>query len=222
MSESNLLQTATKVAETELVPELNTEIEFNEKTLAIASKSRQLSFIALRRSFGTGIDAIAIGLVAMTPCLFRLFSQNSWIANPLGAIFGDGPTFFCFCLAFSPLPLIYLRIVFHKLLRTPTPGEMFAGATTITLVRGLIGTIQEIVYALFQYFGMAFSSVLAVMILTLVASSLGEEFKLFGLVLFLAGPVVSLIILSAAFQPGSESNASIFDDLSGLEVEILR
>lgn len=201
------------------------ELKPPAETLSELPKTLPLRAVALKRSFGMGIDAASIGLIAMTPCLYRLLTLNPLPIKPIIAILSDNATFLCFCLAFSPLPLIYLRLVFRKLLHTSTPGEMFAGVTTITLIPGFTGIVQEIVYASIQYIAMAFGAILGLVTLTVLGifGLWGDDFNWFVITAFFAAPLLSLIFMSTIYLPHSESDyAAAIDNLCGLEVKRLR
>lgn len=195
------------------------------ETSSILPKTLSLRAVALKRSFGMGIDAASIGLIAITPCLYRLLTLNPLPTKPIVAILSDNATFICFCLAFSPLPLIYLRLVFRKLLHTPTPGELFAGVTTITLIPGFTGIVQEITYASIQYIAMAFGAILGLVTLTAfgIFGLWGDDFTWFAITAFFTVPLLSLIFMSTIYLPHSESDcAAALDNLCGLEAKRLR
>jgi hypothetical protein len=213
--------------------EASTEIEEPEEISSAAQPAATerltatppLRIVALKRAIGTSLDFTAIGLIAAVPGLYRLLTQNPLPTKPVSAILGDNTMFFCFCLALSPIPLIYLRLVFRKLLHSPTPGEMFAGVTTITLHAGTAGIVSELGYALTQYFTLASSAILGVLILAILIFSgiLGKGTGSPDIATLALVPILSIGISSAAYWPHSQSDyQSLLENFSGAVVKRLR
>jgi hypothetical protein len=183
------------------------------------------SMIALDRAIGVCIDFIAIGLVAFAPCLFR-YLKHPMPDHTFGAIANDYVMFGCFCLAFSPLPLLYLRFVFRRLLRSPTPGEMFAGTVTISHATGLSGVYRELLFAMLQYYILALGTVIGS-----IAISVCLQLNLFGAAntatqttaAWSTLPLFPILSAAAANWPRSKAvSESIIDYLCGFEVKRLR
>jgi len=216
-------------AEVEITEQPHTIAELEPSTAAaldvVQSKNTSASITALDRAIGVCIDFVAIGLVAFVPCLFRYFSHPK-PDNTVVAIFNDYVMFGCFCLAFSPLPLLYLRFVFRKLLRSPTPGEMFAGTVTISQATGISGTYLELLFAVLQYFVLALGTVLGTIVISMCI-----QLNLFGVAntatqttaAWAILPLFPIMAAAAANWPRSQANSeSTIDYLCGFEVKRLR
>ena len=216
-------------AEVEITEQPQTSAELEHSAAAaldvVQSKNTSTSMIALDRAIGVCIDFTAIGLVAFAPCLFRYFSHPMPV-HTFGAIANDYVMFGCFCLAFSPLPLLYLRFVFRRLLRSPTPGEMFAGTVTISQATGISGVYLELVFALLQYYVLALGTALGAM-----AISVCLALNLFGaantatqtVAAWATLPLFPILVAAAANWPRSQTDLeSTIDYLCGFEVKRLR
>ena len=200
------------------------EVERPETATLVALPAQSLAIVALDRAIGMCIDFTSISMVALAPCLYRYFTRPV-IENSFITIFSDPAMFGCFCLAISPLPLMYLRFVFRKLLRSPTPGEMFAGTIAISLVPGISGVFLELLYAMFQYSALALGAILGLLLISLcLDGGLFEAANSTVRVLAWASlPLFSICFASAANWPRSKSDhASTLDDLCGFEVQRLR
>lgn len=180
--------------------------------------------VALDRAIGNCIDFTAIGLVTLIPCLFRYYS-HPLPDNTFVAIFNDTVMFASFCLTISPLPLLYLRFVFRKLLRSPTPGEMFAGTMPLSEMAGYSALHHELLYGIFQYGSLALGASLGVLAISLYINSgiFGIATETERAAAWATLPLFALIFAVAANWPRSKSDyGSTVDYLCGYKVRRLR
>ncbi len=194
-------------------------------TLSVLPTTQSAAKVALKRSTGMTIDLISIGLVALLPVIYHSVMHGLAAQDILSAVLSDNRIFIYLCLAISPLPMIYLRLVFRKIFRFPTPGEMFAGVSTVTLLPGLAGFLQEAVYSVAQYFTLAFASIFGVMLIVILACSglLGKDGSPQELLALTIVPVVATLASAVAYWPRSkEDYQSFVDDFSKVRVNRMR
>ena len=76
--------------------------------------------VGIQRSIGASLDFTSIVLLALSPWFFKFVSGKLNPDAVAGTIRTDIVLLISICLALSPLSLIYLRIVFHKIMHSPT------------------------------------------------------------------------------------------------------
>ncbi len=214
------------------------------------SKLMPVPLVALIRGLGYAIDIFSITLITLIPTLYHTAGHKIFIAMHefLSAEYlnldvvefftkSDGSSTLSFALAISPLPLIYLRIFFKRIMKTATLGESIVGIASYATSPGIKGVLQESFFGLTQYLISAFAAVFACigtfMLIGLsvkLAATLLPEVAQTSLPDTIAIPV-SLALLGAfyistiasAFAPHSRSDvASFFDDYFHLVVKRLR
>ncbi len=198
--------------------------------------------LALLRGASLAIDFVLVGTLALVPMLFHggaLELPNIGFNKETLEVIAkaNGASLIGVFLALTPLPIIYLRLLFKRVMKSPTPGEAIVGITSYSNSAGIEGAIQEILYGLAQYFMSAFALVfgcLAAFIATLLPFNLIQDFipwlylsSLPGAVeITLAATIYALSYIAAvgfAFVPHSRTDlASYFDDNCQLEVKRLR
>jgi len=204
-------------------PETISKPETSEAALMVVPTDSPQA-VALDRAIGNCIDFTAISLVTLIPCLFRYYS-HPLPDNTFVAIFNDTVMFASVCLTISPLPLLYLRFVFRKLLRSPTPGEMFAGTMPLSEMAGYSALHHELLYGMFQYGSLALGASLGVLALSLYLNSgyFGLPTETERAAAWAMLPLFALTFAVAANWPRSKSDyGSTVDYLCGYKVRRLR
>ncbi len=178
----------------------------------------------MKRGAASTFDFTAIGLLALAPWLLKQVQHLSIIAAPSALISDESLLIFGMFLAMTPIPLIYWRIFFHKLMRSPTPGEFLAGVATITK-EGWRGFEDEAIYGLAQYF-LLFGSGMPLLLFVLVCSCTGRlDYGIIKMATYVLLPVFiwSLLLMSLVYWPRSKSNyQSFIDDQCKISVDRLR
>lgn len=125
----------------------------------------------------------------------------------------------------SPLSLIYWRIVFHKIMRSPTPGEMLSGFISSTKSNGLQGIMHEAIYGLVQYFALWITGGQAILMVTIVLLMGAETISFIEKNFFWLAAVAigSLSLMATVYWPRSITDSQSFiDDQCGVIVQRLR
>jgi hypothetical protein len=214
---------------------------------ATEAKLTPVPLVALVRGAGHVIDLFSIALLALIPLLFHQGANfklpSVGFNNETIELItkSDGASSIGLVLALTPLPIIYLRLFFKRLMKTPTPGETIAGITSYSTASGIEGVIQESLYGLSQYVISIFAAVFACIatcalwgvpcvILEIIApSAKAEEFLGSYSITIAAAYLAVCFVLSfiaavgIVFVPHSrEDVASFLDDYFQLEVKRLR
>ena len=181
--------------------------------------------VGLKRSIGASLDFACIGLLVLSPWFFNSVTGKLKPESLVDFVRTDMVIFLGFCLAMSPLSLIYWRIVFHKIMRSPTPGEMFSGLISSTKSNGLQGVMQEAIYGLAQYFALWITGGPTILMVTILMS-MGAETSLFIQHNFLwlaAVAIGSLSLMATVYWPRSNTDyQSLIDDECGVIAQRLR
>lgn len=181
--------------------------------------------VGMKRSIGASLDFTCVVLMALAPWFFEIISRRNNPPNLIVFVRTDAVLVFTLCLVMSPLSLIYLRIVFHRIMHSPTPGEMFSGFISSTTSNGLNGLMQESIYGLAQYFVISITGGQAILLVTIVLF-MGAETSSFVQNNFLwlaATAIVSLCLMSTVYWPRSNTDCrSFIDDQCGVIVQRLR
>lgn len=222
------------------------ELELPAKA-ATQAKLTPVPIVALVRGAGHVIDLFVVAFLTLIP----LFYNKGANSEPLFIIFDSktielitkpgGAGNIGLLLALTPFPIIYLRLFFKRLMKTPTPGETIAGITSYSTASGIEGVIQESLYGLSQYVISTFAAVFACIvtcalwgvpcvILEIIApGAKAEEFLGSYSITIAAAYLAVCFVLSfiaavgIVFVPHSRENlASFFDDYFQLEVKRLR
>ena len=198
--------------------------------------------VALVRGSGHVIDLFAIAFLALIPILYHHgancgLPSIGFNSETLELITkSNGAASIGLILALTPLPIIYLRIFFKRIMKTPTPGETVAGITSYSTAPGIEGVIQESLYGLSQYvisiFALVFACIATFASLGIEswissallqidqASFLESNSLLFASTIF---AISFIATVGFGFVPHSrEDVASFFDDYFQLEVKRLR
>jgi hypothetical protein len=232
-------------AATEVAAEAKAAEAATETQIETAAEARltPVPLLALVRGSGHVIDLFSIALVALIPLIYHggpnfyvpSIGFNSETMELISK--SDSVSSIGLALALTPLPIIYLRLFFKRLMKMPTPGETIAGITSYSTASGIEGVIQESLYGLSQYVISIFAAVFAC-IATFIIISVGEglitrllpgitSISTTGSLNILIVTVVFVVSFIAAvgfgFVPHSrEDIASFFDDYFRLEVKRLR
>ncbi len=215
--------------------------------VAAEAKLTPVPLVALVRGAGHVIDLFSIALVALIPLIFHggpnFYVPSIGFDNEAIELItkSDGASSIGLMLALTPLPIIYLRLFFKRLMKTPTPGETIAGITSYSTASGIDGVIQESLYGLSQYVISTFAAVFACIatcalwgvpcvILEIIApGAKAEEFLGSYSITIAAAYLAVCFVLSfiaavgIGFVPHSRENvASFLDDYFQLEVKRLR
>jgi len=214
--------------------ELSTEIktkESDESASALLASPASLAImpptweVGIKRSIGASLDFTCVVLMALAPWFFEIISRRNNPPNLLVFVRTDAVLVFTLCLVMSPLSLIYLRLVFHKIMRSPTPGEMLSGFISSTTSNGLKGLMQESIYGLAQYFVISITGGQAILLVTIVLF-MGAETSSFiqnNLLWLAATAIFSLCLMSTVYWPRSKTDCrSFIDDQCGVIVQRLR
>ncbi|CAN5505157.1 hypothetical protein BH11CYA1_BH11CYA1_17410 [soil metagenome] len=198
----------------------------NESAKHAVLPARPLSFvIAIKRAAATIIDFVAIGALTMSPYLMVAFLNLTNHAPEKGFINDLSNPIYGFCLASTPIPLIYLRTMFHKRMHVPTPGEFLVGIATRTNKNGAEGNVHEAIYAVVQYLGLLMSGMLVLLFILITTANNGLNHLCYwdDLVQYSAWGLISLSLLSFAYLPNSQIGyQSFIDDLCKISVDRLR
>ncbi len=181
--------------------------------------------VGIQRSIGASLDFTSIVLLALSPWFFKFVSGKLNPDAVAGIIRTDIVLLISICLALSPLSLIYLRIVFHKIMHSPTPGELISGFVSSTNSNGLQGIIQEASYGLAQYFAISITGGQSLLLIAIFLF-MGTQTTLFiqnNFLAFTAATILSLILMSRVYWPRSKTSyQSFLDDQCNVVVQRLR
>lgn len=239
--------------ESKLPAEAEAKAEVEEKTAAANAETQievvaqtkltPVPLVALVRGAGHVIDLFSIALLALIPLLFHQGANfklpSVGFNNETIELItkSDGASSIGLVLALTPLPIIYLRLFFKRLMKTPTPGETIAGITSYSTASGIEGVIQESLYGLSQYVISIFAAVFACIatfiivsvvyqLINLLTSGIGSPAASSSLNILIASTVFVVSFVAAVgfgFVPHSrEDVASFFDECCQLEVKRLR
>ncbi len=125
--------------------------------VAAEAKLTPVPLVALVRGAGHVIDLFSIALVVLIPLFYHTAARE--VFNSIDFSFdvvkflskSYGTTTIGLALVLTPLPIIYLRLFFKRIMKTPTPGETIAGITSYSIAPGFKGIMQESLYGLSQY-----------------------------------------------------------------------
>ncbi|MFA6210674.1 MAG: hypothetical protein WCT03_16585 [Candidatus Obscuribacterales bacterium] len=181
--------------------------------------------VAIRRGVGTVVDVLFSCSFSLIPVLFYAVSKSAHPLEKATTINGDITAVIGWTLALTPIPLIYLRIAFHKIMHSPTPGESLSGLMTLGALTNEAGIKQEAKHALGQYLIFALSTTTAVgFVWWCVHIGKIGTLQLPGLLIAIAVILCfSFILISIAFLPRSNSQyQSLIDDIYKVVVKRLR
>ncbi|MBP6745349.1 hypothetical protein KA344_08940 [bacterium] len=215
--------------------------------VATEAKLTPVPLVALVRGAGHVIDLFSIALVVLIPLFYHTAARE--VFNSIDFSFdvvkflskSYGTTTIGLALVLTPLPIIYLRLFFKRLMKTPTPGETIAGITSYSTASGIEGVIQESLYGLSQYVISIFAAVFACIatcalwgvpcvILEIIAPGAKAEEFLGSYSITIAAAYLAVCFalsfvaaVGFGFVPHSrEDVASFFDECCQLEVKRLR
>lgn len=181
--------------------------------------------VAMKRAAGGLVDILLSASIALVPFLFHLIL--AWL-RPLEiqpTVSDDVTVVVGFCLAITPIPLIYLRIVFHKVMKAPTPGEIFSGLTAVTMSPIVEGIKQEITHAIGQFVVFASSTILGFIFVAwcVYVGQLGTMQYPGNLIMMTVFVVYSFTMMSVLYCPRSSSMyQSLIDDRCKVTIKRLR
>lgn len=214
--------------------EASTKIEIsetNESLVALLTPATLAAsttpgwLVGLKRSAGASLDFACIVLLVLSPWFLEIMSRKLNPQALVGFVRTDTVLVFTLCLVMSPLSLIYWRIVFHKIMRSPTPGEMFSGFVSSTKSNGLQGVVQESIYGLAQYFVISITGGQAILLVTIVLFMGSETISFIQNNFFwlAATAIFSLSLMATVYWPRSKTDSQSFiDDQCGVIVRRLR
>lgn len=133
--------------------ELNPPIEAEGET-ATEAKLTPVPVVALLRGAGHVFDLLLFAFLTLIPLIYHTsaheaFTSVKWNLDIVEFLTkAYGASMIGLVLALTPLPIIYMRIFFKRLMKTPTPGEMIAGVTSYSTAPGIEGVVQESLYGL--------------------------------------------------------------------------
>lgn len=225
--------------ELELPAEVTTEAHIEVATQANLTP---VPLVALMRGTGHVIDLFSIALVVLIPLFYHTAARVDFSFDVLKFLSKSyGTTTIGLALVLTPLPIIYLRLFFKRIMKMPTPGETIAGITSYSIASGFKGIMQESLYGLSQYviiciaMGMACISTctlwgVASVLQGIIAPSakMGELLGSFHITIVSAYLSVCFVFsfiaaVGIVFVPHSRVNvASFLDDYFRLEVKRLR
>lgn len=205
--------------------------ERNESSSALIAPPALLAsttpgwLVGLKRSIGASLDFACIVLLVLSPWFFHLATRQLNPKALVGLVRTDTVLVLTLCLAMSPLSLIYWRIVFHKIMRSPTPGEMFSGFISSTKSNGLQGIMHEAIYGLAQYFALWITGGQAILMVTIVLLMGAETISFIekNFSWLAATAIFSLSLMATVYWPRSKTDSQSFiDDQCGVIVQRLR
>jgi len=222
--------------------ESNLRIEAETETITEA-KLTPVPVVALLRGAGHVFDLLLFAFLALIPLIYHTaaheaFTSVKWNLDIVEFLTkAYGASMIGLVLALTPLPIIYMRILFKRLMKTPTPGEMIAGITSYSTALGIEGVVQESLYGLAEYVISLFAVVFACIATHIITAAAVELLDLVFHRIGLTPPSDNLTILIAStifagsfitavgfgFVPHSrEDIASFFDDYCRLTAKRLR
>ncbi|MFA6558036.1 MAG: hypothetical protein WCT03_16575 [Candidatus Obscuribacterales bacterium] len=206
--------------------------------------------VALIRGLGYAIDIFSITLITLIPMIYYIAAHEIFSAANQFVLSGRlnldhiefyikpyGSSMISLMLAISPLPIVYFRFFFKRLMKTATPGESIVGIASYATSPGIEGLLQESLFGLAQYFISAFAVVFACIGTFMVVCPARQlaidlvpginQIPLRGtLEIAICSIIFALLYISAvsiALIPHSRSDvASFFDDYFHLVVKRLR
>lgn len=169
--------------------------------------------ISLRRAIGLWFDVVCLLLLWCMPdimrlCLFRP-SDPALLGSGYGADFRAPFSIVEFLC--TPIPLISLRFFCKSIMRSPTPGELLSGFSSVSGGKRLVGAIQHVAFAICQYLVFSVAAALA-MLPAQGASSLACLLFVNWSPLILGGAVaitfafILFSVMRAAFIPFGDGN----------------
>lgn len=235
--------------------EPNPQLEAKAETqieVAAQAKLRPVPLVALARGTGTAIDLFSMAFLALIPVIYDI-TANNFFSNDFFSIVAPnfeslkfmakyyGASIIGLALLATPLPIIYLRLFFKRIMKTPTLGETLAGITSYSIAPGFRGIVQESQYGLSQWLVSTYASIFASMatytlwnvarvILEIIApgtkpeAHFGSFHPVVSAVYILVSFALSFIAaISFGFRPRSRTDlASYLDECCQLEVKRLR
>ena len=200
--------------------------------------------VALLRGAGHVIDLMLFAFLALIPLIFHTSAHEAYTSAKWNLDIVEfltkayGASMIGLVLALTPLPIIYMRLFFKRLMKTPTPGEMIAGITSYSTASGIEGIVQESLYGLAEYVisifalaaaGLATFFIVAIgeiLVSQLVPSIAASSSTVSLTVIIFSASILSVLFITAVgfgFVPHSrEDIASFFDDYCQLTVQRLR
>ncbi|MBP6745348.1 hypothetical protein KA344_08935 [bacterium] len=235
--------------------ELNPQLEAKAETqieVAAQAKLMPVPLVALARGTGSAIDLFSMAFLALIPLIYDI-TANNFFSNDFFSIVAPnfeslkfmakyyGASIIGLVLICTPLPIIYLRLFFKRIMKTPTLGETIAGITSYSIAPGFRGIVQESQYGLSQWLVSSSASIFAGMatytlwnvarvIIEIIAPGTKSE-ALFGSFHPVVSAVYILVCFALSFiaaisfsiRPRSRTDlASYLDDCCQLEVKRLR
>ena len=213
-----------------------------ESEPATEAKLTPVPAVALLRGAGHVFDLLLFAFLTLIPLIYHTSAHEAYdsvkwnldIVEFLTKAYGA--SMIGLVLALTPLPIIYMRLFFKKLMKTPTPGEMIAGITSYSTAPGIEGVVQESLYGLAEYviclFALVFACIAtfiimyALGIVDLIFQNIGFTFQSDSLIIIIASIIFAGSFITAVgfgFVPHSrEDIASFFDDYCQLTVKRLR
>jgi len=121
------------------------------------AKLLPVPMVGLARGMGNIIDLSSVVFLALIPVIYDIATN--------GIISKVTPNFECLvfmakhygasitglALIATPIPIIYLRLFFKRIVRSPTLGETIVGFTSDSIAPGFEGVKQESLYGLHQW-----------------------------------------------------------------------
>ena len=120
-------------------------------------KLMPVPLVALLRGASLTIDVLSVAFLALLPVIYH---QGDGSTLPMIGFNHEtielvtkshGASTIGLLLAFTPLPVIYLRLIFKRVMKSPTLGEAIVGITSYAKTPGIEGATQELLYGLTQY-----------------------------------------------------------------------